>query len=188
MIRISLVLAALLMLAGCSENQPLPAPEKAASQRAALSVSFASGSVVIPMDTTSQDFGTLKAFGLVDRLLRVSTPVQRIIKPAKAHQDIDCSATVTNRRTGAALGSVNYRSSPFVIAAADATPAVLAIIDAYLSANTSGVTLTQDVNPASTTSALIVSSSSENSSNASRLYSCVGFFCAYDRRCMPWRR
>ncbi len=122
-------------LTACSETAASSAPVKVEAQRAALSTSFPANSLIIPMDAASQDFGTLKAFGLLDRLLRVSTPVNRIIKPGKAHQDIDFSAPVTNLRTGAALGTVAYRSSPLVIAAIDATPAVLALIDAYQTAN-----------------------------------------------------
>jgi uncharacterized repeat protein (TIGR01451 family) len=126
-------------LAACSSNEPAATPKAetpVAVQRAALVQGFAAGSLIIPMDTTSQNNGTLRAFGLVDRLLRANVPVHRISLAGKAHQDIDFSATVTQRESGAALGTVAYRSSPFVIAAADATTTALGIVDAYLASDT----------------------------------------------------
>ena len=45
---------------------------------------FASGSLVIPMDTTYQNRGTLTAFGLVHELLRANVPIHWAIKSGKA--------------------------------------------------------------------------------------------------------
>ncbi|MBL8916117.1 MAG: OmpA family protein [Archangium sp.] len=129
-----------LALAACAPDQQVeganePKPPVAA-QRQAVVTAFASGSLIIPMDTTSQNNGTLRAFGLVDRLLRANVPVHRIALTGKPAGGTDFTVTATQRESGAALGSVAYRGGPFVIAAADATAAALLIVDNYLAADT----------------------------------------------------
>lgn len=129
------VLALLAVVSACTGDRTAGEAPKAAQQRQAVVQSFPTGSLIIPMDVTSQDNGTLRAFGLMDRLLRTGVTVHRISKQGKAHQDVDFSATVTNRRTGASLGIVNYSAGPVVVSAADLTPAALALVDTYLTAN-----------------------------------------------------
>ena len=52
-------------LGGCSQEPRPAAGEATGTSAQPLSRAFAAGSLVIPMDTTYQDLGTLKAFGLV---------------------------------------------------------------------------------------------------------------------------
>jgi uncharacterized repeat protein (TIGR01451 family)/MYXO-CTERM domain-containing protein len=95
---------------------------------AVSTVSFASGSLIIPMDVDYQDVGMLTAFGLLDKLLRAGVPVAWSIKTPKAIVDAaagrfedDFTASATDFKTGAAIASHGYRGGPFVIAASDAT-------------------------------------------------------------------
>lgn len=109
--------------------------------------SFAAGSLIIPMDTTFQNTGTIRAFGLVYQLLKSGVPVHWVITPGKAQNDPDITitapATVTNRETNAAIAlPAAYRAGPFVIAAADRA-AALPIVTAWLASDT--VTVVHDV-------------------------------------------
>lgn len=99
---------------------------------------FASGSLVIPMDTTYQDSGTLKAFGLVYELLRANVPVHWAIEPGKAQGGVDFTASGKDVGTGAAITNHGYRAGPFVVSAADRA-AALPIIKAWQSKNTTAV-------------------------------------------------
>jgi len=99
---------------------------------------FASGSLVIPMDTTYQDSGTLKAFGLVHKLLRSNVSVHWAIKSGKALGGVDFTASGKDLATGAAVTAHGYRAGPFVIDSADRAVA-LPIIEAWQSANTTAV-------------------------------------------------
>ncbi|MFO0593676.1 MAG: Ig-like domain-containing protein [Myxococcaceae bacterium] len=131
------VLFPLLAWLGCAPDAPVPAPaETAAARRDAVVTAFAANSLIIPMDTTSQDNGTLRAFGLVDTLLRANVPVHRIALTGKAAGATDFSATVRNRETNTLLGSVSYRGGPFVVSAADVTASVLTTVDTYLASDT----------------------------------------------------
>lgn len=64
----SVVLASVASLLVASCAPPEAAPVEAEPE--ALVTAFPSGSLVIPMSTTHQDTGTLRAFGLVYQLLR----------------------------------------------------------------------------------------------------------------------
>src|SRR6476619_3857726 len=79
------VLGSLGLANGCAEpSDGVPTNgEDVATVEQGLVRSFAAGSLVIPMDTTFQDNGTLKAFGLVYKLLRANVPVHWAIKPGK---------------------------------------------------------------------------------------------------------
>lgn len=97
--------------------------------RPAAAVTFGPGSLIVPMDTTAQNFGMLRAYGLVYALLRSGVPVSWVIEPTKSAggddvtigggpsglQDVRTGATVVTPRT--------YRGGPFVVAAADAAAA-----------------------------------------------------------------
>jgi uncharacterized repeat protein (TIGR01451 family) len=130
------------VLAGCWDAEVSGPPRSAegappvAQQTSALVRSFGAGSLIIPMDTTSQNNGTLRAYGLVDALLRANVPVHRVSRAGKTQGAVDFSATVRQREGGASLGTVSYRAGPFVIDAADATPTVLALVDTYLASDT----------------------------------------------------
>ena len=63
---------------------------------------FAQGSLIIPMDTTYQDAGMLKAFGLVYSLLRQGVPVQWVIRPGKAHLGVDFTTSAIDHQSRAA--------------------------------------------------------------------------------------
>ncbi|MGZ3418619.1 MAG: hypothetical protein ACXVEE_12175 [Polyangiales bacterium] len=120
----------------------------AISSRAA-SVTFATGSLIIPMDVDYQDAGMLKAFGLLDKLLRAGVPVQWVIKTPKAVVDAakgkfedDFTASATDFKTPSTVISAHgYRGGPFVIKAADAA-AAKTVITAWQSANTTAVHVT----------------------------------------------
>jgi uncharacterized repeat protein (TIGR01451 family) len=117
------------------DQQPEPA---VATAPAELVTAFGPGSLIIPMDTTYQDAGTLRAFGLVYRLLQNNVPVHWVVLTGKANQGIDFTiAAPSTVRTRTALGAgvavavpASYRGGPFVIDAADAA-AALPIIAAW---------------------------------------------------------
>ena len=103
------------------------------SAPAATPVSYAPGSLIIPMDTDTtlnhwaynQDQGMWKAFGLVNRLLSNGIPVGWAIDTTKTRTStVDFTAdNVKDVRTNTALGGWAYRGGPFVIEAAKATAA-----------------------------------------------------------------
>jgi uncharacterized repeat protein (TIGR01451 family) len=120
---------------GCGERAHEDATARV-QQR--LAASFAPGSLVIPMDTTYQDSGTLKAFGLVYELLRAGIPVHFALKPGKAQGDADFTASGKDLQTGATITDHGYRAGPFVIDSADRA-AALPIISAWQAANVTAV-------------------------------------------------
>jgi uncharacterized repeat protein (TIGR01451 family) len=147
------VLASLLFLfsfslaaaVGCGERSLEPAPtaeeprhENVGSVRQGLVTAFAAGSLVVPMDTTYQDLGTLKAFGLVHALLRAGVPVRWAIKAGKAQGDADFLASGTDLKTGAVITNHGYRAGPFVIDATNRA-AALPIIATWQAANVTAV-------------------------------------------------
>ena len=79
------------------------APDSHSPAHVAADQPFATGSLIIPMDTTYQDFGMLKAFGLLDKLLRAGVPISWCIKTPKAVGDTDFVASATDFKTGARL-------------------------------------------------------------------------------------
>lgn len=104
-----------------------------------LPLSFAKGSLIIPMDTDTtgnhasynQNLGMWKAYGLIDRLLQNGIPVYWVIKVNKSYNDIDFTASsVSDLRTLTGLGSWDYRSGPFIIDSTNAG-AALPIITAW---------------------------------------------------------
>lgn len=95
---------------------------------------FAAGSFIIPMDTTYQNSGMLKAYGLLYNLLRNGVPVQWTINPNKAFQGVDFTATAIDHKTNAAINAYGYRGGPFVIDASNAA-AALPLINAWQMAN-----------------------------------------------------
>ena len=74
------------------------------------------GSLVIPMDTTSQNLGMFKAYGLVYKLLQSNIPVYWLILDGKTFNGVDFSVNANNFYTGAVVGApYNYTGGPFVI-------------------------------------------------------------------------
>jgi uncharacterized repeat protein (TIGR01451 family) len=102
--------------------------------QAASADTFAPGSLIVPMDTSYQDAGMLKAYGLVYSLLRQGVPVRWIIKQGKAFQQADFTAAGTDVKTLAAIPSHAYRGGPFVIDSANAA-AAMPIITAWQASN-----------------------------------------------------
>lgn len=77
--------------------------------------SFPSGSLVIPMDTTYQNNGTLKAFGLVYKLLQADIPVYWLIEPTKNFGGADFVTSAVDTASGAVINQHGYRGGPFAI-------------------------------------------------------------------------
>lgn len=110
----------------------------ALSGSAAQAATFEPGTLIIPMDTTYQDMGMLKAYGLVYELLRQGVTVNWVIRKDKAFGEADFSASASDHQTGAAIQGYGYRGGPWVVAAADAAKA-LPIVDAWQAKNTTVV-------------------------------------------------
>ncbi len=93
-------------------------------------VAAEAGALIIPMDTTYQNTGTLRAFGLVYELLVAGIPVGWAIAPGKNFGDPDFIASATDNQNGAVINNHGYRAGPWVISADDAA-AALPIIQAW---------------------------------------------------------
>ncbi len=129
-----LLLASLVTILGCGTgNDSTPGADIGSDEQAVMRA-FPVGSFIIPMDTASQDAATLRAFGLVYRLLQANIPVHWAILPGKAANAVDFSVAVRNVPTMANLGTRMYRGGPFVIDAGDSA-AALPIITAFKTAN-----------------------------------------------------
>ena len=116
----------------------------AASPSLGASQSFPAGSLIVPMDVGDpasppadrtdpayQDYGQLRAYGLVHELLRAGVPVSWVISPTKgAYSDVDMSAEVLfSAGPGADAGQAHdYRAGPFVVHADDADEARAALL------------------------------------------------------------
>lgn len=137
-----LLTCAILAASACSDASEVEAPsdrvEPTGQTAQRLTRSFASGSLVIPMDTTYQDAGTLQAFGLVYALLRANVPVSWAIKPGKTQGAADFTASATDFVTAAPITNHGYRAGPFVVDSADAARAA-PIITAWQASNTTTV-------------------------------------------------
>jgi hypothetical protein len=169
---LAVAFSAIAFTPGLADN-PAPAqtsdvtlPENAASPDAApaapATTSFATGSLIIPMDTDAtgnhasynQNSGMWKAYGLLYRLLQNDIPVHWAIKnPNKIYNDVDFTVTsVSDKRTSTALGQWDYRGGPFIIDSAYAA-AASPIIATWWAANSNlpnvhvaGASFTADVN------------------------------------------
>jgi uncharacterized repeat protein (TIGR01451 family) len=85
---------------------------------------FAPGTLIIPMDTTYQDMGMLRAYGLVYELLRNGVPIRWVIRKGKVNSGTDFTASAVDTSTSATVTAHGYRGGPFVIDAADAAKAM----------------------------------------------------------------
>ena len=118
------------------------------SSSASPAVNYATGTLIIPMDTDTstttganhtpynQNLGMWKAYGLVYKLLQNDVDVAWSIKAGKtANTDVDFTVTTSkDKRTGTNLGSWTYRGGAFVVNSVDAARA-LPIIQTWWAAN-----------------------------------------------------
>ncbi len=95
---------------------------------------FTAGSLIIPMDTTYQDMGMLRAYGLVYALLQANVPVHWVIKEGKGYGDVDFIATSVDLASDVEIPNHGYRGGPWVIAAEDAG-AAMPVVTAWQQAN-----------------------------------------------------
>ena len=106
---------------------------------AATPSDFDAGSLLIPMDTESQDDGLIEAYGLVYALLAEGIPVHWIILEGKAYEDVDLTAaTYALGGDAADAATVDYRSGPFAVAQ-EHTEAAAAVIADWTAAHTTAV-------------------------------------------------
>src|SRR5258708_23481826 len=92
-----------MIITSCGGQHDGPTPVKIGTTQEAVSKSFAIGSLVIPMDTTYQNNGTLKAFGLVYKLLTNGVPVSLANLTGKASGGVDFTASGKDLHTAAVI-------------------------------------------------------------------------------------
>jgi hypothetical protein len=105
----------------------------------AVAAPFEAGTLIIPMDTTLQDDGMYKGYGLVFALLEESVPVQCAIRPDKSMGGTDFTGTA--HEVGLAANTAfshGYRGGPFLVNAADAIAAMV-IINGWRNTNITAV-------------------------------------------------
>ncbi len=111
---------------------------------------FQPGSLIVPMDTTYQNNGMFKAYGLVYRLLQNGVTVRWAIgnpKTPDLFNGVDFQATTIDRYTGTPVGSpYSYRGGPFIIDSADVAVAD-PIITAWRTGNAGQPTIHQATAP-----------------------------------------
>jgi uncharacterized repeat protein (TIGR01451 family) len=132
-VAVALATSVLAFTAACDvpDNGAALVASAPSSRAQAVTTSFASGSLIIPMDTTSQPNAVIRAYGLVNRLLTKGIKVNWIIDPAKTctgtGTGITCGNDLVNVTTqdftGGASTQKSYRGGPFVIDSADAVAA-----------------------------------------------------------------
>jgi len=71
--------------------------------------------LIIPMDTTYQDYGMLEAYGLVYDLLVNDVPVDWAIEPEKAYGGTDFVASGEDIPSGLPVTDHAYRGGPFIV-------------------------------------------------------------------------
>ncbi|HEU4733664.1 MAG TPA: OmpA family protein [Kofleriaceae bacterium] len=136
--RVALPIALLALAGGCLGDRG-EGGEPASTTASETAQPFASGALIIPLDTQSQDAGAIRAYGLVYRLLASGVPVQWAIRAGKPAGGDDVTiappATVNDLETGAAVAlPIGYRGGPFIIDAADRA-AALPIVTAWLASD-----------------------------------------------------
>jgi uncharacterized repeat protein (TIGR01451 family) len=89
----------------------------------ASATTFGKGSLIVPMDTTYQDSGMLKAYGLLFALLKADVPVHWVIKSKKTAGEADFTTSSKDFKSGAAITGHGYRGGPFVVEQANAAKA-----------------------------------------------------------------
>lgn len=86
--------------------------------------SFQPNTFIIPMDTTYQNNGMFKAYGLVYNLLLNNIPVKWSIKPNKSFNATDFTASSIDLQSGTPIVNHNYSGGPFIIDSAFYTQAL----------------------------------------------------------------
>lgn len=71
--------------------------------------------LIVPMDTTYQDYGMLEAYGLLYQLLSQQVPVDWVIAPGKEYGGVDFHASAVDLQSGLPVEDHGYRGGPFVI-------------------------------------------------------------------------
>ena len=108
-------------------------------------VTFSSGSYIIPMDTTYQNDGMWPAFGLIYNLLQNGIPVNwGIIQPKTSYSEVDFNVpSGIDLRTSAAIPpNYGYTGGPYIIDSAHAT-AANALITAWWAGHSNQPTVHQ---------------------------------------------
>ena len=120
---------------GGAASTPPPATDTSGSNAVSnASRTFLAGSLVIPMDTTHQNIGMLRAYGLVYTLLKNDIPVSWVVKKSKSSGEADFTASATNYVTSTPVTGHGYRGGPFVIDSTDVARAATHV-GTYLTAN-----------------------------------------------------
>src|SRR4051812_11794377 len=121
-----LSVAVLLLVVSClgEKGEAPPLGALIGSTASPLMRTFSAGLLIVPLDTTSQDSGALRAYGLVYKLLSNNVSVHWAIRSGKAAGGndftISAPARVNNLETNAAIAMpISYRGGPFIIDAAD---------------------------------------------------------------------
>lgn len=128
-------LMSLMWAVSCSQVQGPPNGE-VQIERAAVTNSFATGSLIVPMDNTFQNDGMLKAYGLVYKLLSNGIPVHWAVRGDKtANTAVDFAASAQDLTTMNNVSAM-YRGGPFIIDSAQAAAAT-PLITAWLLSNPS---------------------------------------------------
>jgi hypothetical protein len=79
---------------------------------------YQADALIVPMDTTYQDYGMLEAYGLVYELLLSGVPVDWTISPGKDYGEVDFYATAEDLQTLLLVDNHGYRGGPFVVESA----------------------------------------------------------------------
>lgn len=127
-----LLYLSLTLLVQSQSTKDLPSP-------AANLQTLASGSYVIPMDTTLQlnasGYFNLRSYGLVIHLLNNNVKIKWVIKAGKLKNGIDFSGTAEKILPSTASAAThNFIAGPFIIAAADTT-GVAALVQTFYTNN-----------------------------------------------------
>ena len=92
---------------------------------------FEPGALIIPMDTDYQDYGMLKAYGLVYEFLMNDIQVHWAILEYKSIGDVDFTASARDFVTHSVITEHGYRGGAFLVAARDSFIAE-AVVDEWL--------------------------------------------------------
>ncbi len=92
-------------------------------------MTFADGSLIIPMDIEYQDEGMLEAFGLLYQLLLNDITIHWVINQDKDPGGMDFLTSAVDTATADAIDGHEYRGGPFVIEASQADEAMPIIED-----------------------------------------------------------
>ena len=125
---IFVICLAVMAAAAQAPPNPVPPPEN-----------IPAGALIIPMDNINQGNGSgttfnLRAYGLANVMLQNNIPIKWAIKPGKAKDATDFSATVT-RISGsqgvAGPANVSFSGGPFIIPAEYDTPTLRGYINSF---------------------------------------------------------